>query len=233
MRSYYLLLFVSFCLSLHTNAQKRKTFKIRPGEKLVEIIPQDEKYSYATFIDGYVYFRKNTYSAAKLNYNSLYGEMQFIDDKGDTLSLADESGIKLIVINSDTFYFDKGYLKQLENLGEIKLARKTFFTFTNRQKLGAFGETTSASVDTYNAISGSNYFKELVAKEILTIAKYSVFFIGDRFNNFKELNKKNLLEFYSKNGSELQAYLKDSNPDFANEEDIKKMLRHFNSAFQH
>src|SRR5215207_5534575 len=125
--------FLILMLSFHSEAQKRKTFKIQPGEKLVEVIPNNEQYSYPEFRNANIYFRQNTYSAAKLNYNNLYGEMQFIDPKGDTLSMSDESTIKIIVIEPDTFYYDKGYMQQLADYGEIKLVKKVFFTFVNRQ----------------------------------------------------------------------------------------------------
>jgi hypothetical protein len=230
MKSFSLFFFCVFLFSINTKAQKRKIYKINPGEKVTDIITRDEKFAYPDFISGKVYLRNETYYPAKLNYNSLFGEMQFIDPKGDTLSLADENTIKLIVINADTFYYSKGYLKQIKDYGAIKLAKMQFFSFVNRQKIGGFGEVTSASIDTYNSISGSSYFKDLVAKELLSIAVNTVFYVGDKFNNFKELNKKNLVEFYSKNEKEVQAYLKRNKIDFSNEQAILKMLTDFNFA---
>jgi hypothetical protein len=209
---------------LQTRAQKRKTFKINPGEKVTDVISWEDKFTYPDFIAGTVYLRNETYFPAPLNYNSLYGEMQFIDSRGDTLSLADESTIKWIVIKTDTFYYNKGYLKLVKDYGEIKLAMKQIFSFVNRQKIGGFGEISSASIDTYNTVSGSSYFKGLITKDMVTIAKNTVYYIGDSFNNFKELNKKNLLELYAKRETTVQAYLRQHKIDFTDESEIRKML---------
>ena len=233
MRSFSLLFFCVVLLSTITNAQKRKIFRINPGQKVTDVIVEKEKFTYPNFVNGNVYLRNETFYPAKLNYNSLFGEMQFIDPKGDTLSIADENTIKLIVINTDTFFYNNGYLKQLTNYGNLKLANKEFFSFVNRQKIGGFGETSSASIDTYNAVSGTSYFKDLIAKELLTVAKNNEFYIADKFNNFKIVNKKNVVEFYAKNEKEVQSYLKTNKVDYTNVEEIKKMLEFFNSISAH
>jgi len=222
-----ILIGVSFLFSVNCFAQKRKIFKINPGEKVIETIPKEEMYSFTAFEDGTVLFKNNNFSKAKMNYNSLYGEMMFIDAKGDTLSITDETTIKLIAIKKDTFFVAAGYLQLVADFGSIKLARKQFFSFVNRQKLGPFGEPTSATVDTYNRASSSTYFKELVPKEILTLAKNTELYIGDRFNNFKAVNKKNLAEFFSDKQKELSSYLKENKTDFSNEEEIKTLIAQF------
>lgn len=217
----------------NASAQNRKTFKIQPGEKVVDMIPAEDKYMYAAFTDGNVYFRQNTFSKTKLNYNFLYGEMQFIDASGDTLSLSDEETIKLIVVKNDSFIYNKGYLKLIKDYEDVKIFNKSFFTFVNRQKIGAFGEVSSASVETYNSISGSSYFKELVAKEILTIGKNNLYFISDKFFNVKPFNKKGLLELRPKDEEKIKAYLKTNKVDFNNPDDMVKLLEAIIIQSQH
>ena len=223
--------YVFICLSLfcqNARAQKEKKFRINPGEKVVEVLPKNEVYTYPEYISGNVLFENNTYSPAKLNYNALFLEMQFINQKGDTMALDDEATIKQIIISNDTFYYDKGYLKLTDNFGNIKLARKDFFAFTNRQKLGGFGELSSASIDTYNSVNYGIFFKELVVQEVLTIAKRTIYYFGDEFNNFKLANKKNLLEFYPSKSKEIKTYLKENKVNFSSEEDLKKMISFLN-----
>jgi hypothetical protein len=224
-----LLLFTFFfCLGFANGmAQKKKSFKINPGERVTEKIPKDEIYSYPEFVSGKVYLINNTYSVAMMNYNSLFGEMQFINGKGDTLSLADEKMIKLIVIDKDTFYYDKGYLKLVLNEGDVKLANKKIITFANRQKLGGFGETSQGSIETYGVLSSQSYLKALVANEIITMVKESVFYIKNDLNNFRVINKKTLTDIYPNNEKDLKIYLKENKVDFSNEEDLRKMILYF------
>ena len=221
----HLFAFISICLCYqNVLAQKTKTFKINPGQKVVEAIPKDDMYSYTEFIMGNVYFKNGQSYPAKLNYNSLFQEMQFIDRKGDTLSLIDAATIKQIVINTDTFFYDKGYVKQVADYGKIKLAGKEFIAFADRQKLGGYGGESSGRIDTYKSIQDGTTFKELVAREILTFVKRTVFYFGDEFNHFREANKKNLLNLYPSKSKEIKSYLKENKMNFSDEVDLKKMI---------
>ena len=117
MKLFFLLSAFVFLLNAIVSAQKRKTYIINPGVKATEAIPKDELFLYPGFTPGMVYFKSETHSPGLLNYNFLIAEMQFIDLKGDTLSLADENTIGYITINTDTFYYDNGYLKFIRNCG--------------------------------------------------------------------------------------------------------------------
>ena len=218
--------------TVETSAQKRKTFKIMPGEKVYEAVPREEMYSYPEFQTGTVYLRNNTYSIARLNYNALFGEMQFISNNGDTISISDEKMIKLIVINQDTFFYNEGYLKLVLDQGDVKLANKRFIEFVNRDKLNGFGESTGGSIETVAKLSSRSYLKELVASEILTLGMTNIFYIGDRYNNFIQATKKKLLEMYSQQEREVQQYIKDKKVNFSKEEDLVNLITHFSQVKQ-
>jgi hypothetical protein len=225
-----LFLFLLLICCLHITdaaAQKKVKYKINPGEKILEKLPREEIYTYPEFIKGTVYLRNNTISIVPLNYNSVYAEMQFINPKGDTLSVADEKMIKLIVVNKDTFYYDKVCMKLIADQGKVKLANNEFFEITNREKIGEFGQPGRGSIETYNNISSKSYIKDIVANEIITMTKNNVFYIGDEFNNFRVVNKKNLMEMFANNQEEVKAYLKDNKVDLSNEKDLKKMIVYF------
>lgn len=207
-------------------AQAKKTFRINPGQKAIQAIPHDEVFCYEQFVDGIVYFRNDRVAQAKMNYNSLYSEMQFIDAKGDTLSLDEEETIRFVVAGTDTFYYDGGFVLLKKDFGDIRLASRESFSFVNRQKMGGMGETNSASIDTYNAVSTSNYMKELVAREIITLSKSKQFFIGDLFNHYKPANKKSILDYYPEKEKAIKAYLKENKIDFTDEGDLQKLILH-------
>ncbi len=214
-------------LHLNTKAQDRKIFKINPGEKVVYTIPFSEKYDSPAFRKGTVQFRNGAFGDALMNFNVLFGEMQFIDPKGDTLSISDPAAVKYITLDSNRYYFDKEYVRLIHNYDGVTLGDRQAFEFVNRQKLGGFGELNSASIDTYNALSSSSIFKDLIAREILTLGKYRYFYIGDAFGRFARLNKKSLLNAFPKKSKELSQYLKERAVDLNNEEEIKKLLTHF------
>ena len=218
------------CLVNVRGFSQRKVYKINPGENILEVIPKEEVYSYASFTDGTVYLKGDRYSTAKLNYNALFGDMQFITEKGDTLSLSDEKMIQSIVISHDTFVYDKGYLKLLDKIGDVKLASMKIFSFTNRQKVGGFGELSSGSIDTYDKVSVNSYNGDLVAKAMITLTENNLFYIGDQFNHFRPVNKKNLLDFFAKKQVILKQYLQDHEVAYTSETDIRKLLQYMNTA---
>jgi len=122
-------LFVLCLLEVVASAQKRKTFKVNPGQKIVEVTSKADIYSFPDFIDGTVYLKDETFSNAKLNYNSLFGETQFINSKGGTLSLAEEKITSSIVIKTGTFCYENVYMKLVADYGEVKLANRDFFIY--------------------------------------------------------------------------------------------------------
>src|SRR5688500_2017083 len=192
MKLFFLLSAFVFFLNSIVGAQKRKTYTINPGIKVTEVIPKDEIFLYPDFTPGTVYFKTGTSSPGLLNYNYLMAEIQFIDLKGDTLSLADEGTIGYIANTRDTFYYDNGYLKFIRDCGEFKLAQKQFFVLANIEKIGAMGtKTSSSSINTYTRLPGNYTSNGLIAQEVLTLARNDQYYFGDKFNHFKKLNKKN------------------------------------------
>src|SRR3954470_19344932 len=103
------ILCVMLC-SYFTNAQNEQ-WTVKPGENVDTTLPAEVKFQYPKFTQGSVFFRDGNVSSALLDYNKLSGEMQFIAPKGDTLALSNEATVKFIVIASDTFFYDKGYLQ--------------------------------------------------------------------------------------------------------------------------
>ncbi len=208
-------------------AQTKKLFKINSGEKPANVIPKSEVFSYSSFKRGTVLFKSDRYAEALLNYNSLYGDMQFIDSNGDTLGIDKVDNIKMVVIETDTFYYDKGYLKLIKECNGVLLAEKQYFSFVNRQKKGGFGELSSASIETYNTTSFGGFSKDLVAQDVLTLGRYTALYIGNKYNNFLPVNKKNLQEIYAKREKEIAKYLKENEVNFSRREDVEKLLAYF------
>jgi len=211
-------------LSLGVSAQTKKTFTVNPGQKVVEAIPITELYSYSEFKPGTVTLKDNTSADVKLNYNNVFGEMQFIDPKtGDTISLADEKNIRFVAVEKDTFYFGDGWLLQISNNQTIKVAKKKLLEMSNKEKLGAMEVPGFAAIETYTRFTGAQHMKDLVAKERLTFTGYVYYYFGDRFNHFARANKKGLLKIYGEKQKQVSQWLEDNKIDLAKEEDLNKL----------
>src|SRR3979490_1611624 len=85
--------------SICVQAQNNK-IEVKSTEDLKETLTTQARYKYPDFSNAIIYFKNRAATAAPLNYNLLLGEMQFVDNTGDTLSVANEMDIKYITIGN-------------------------------------------------------------------------------------------------------------------------------------
>jgi len=220
------LLFLAFILACGfcIAAQSRKSFSVNPGKKIVEEIPITEIYKYTEFKMGEVSFKNGTAADVKLNYNSVFGEIQYVDPKnGDTLSLAEEKNVRFIAVEKDTFYFDDGWLELIGGTSTVRIAKKKLLEITNREKVGAMGVPGFAAIETYNKFTGSQHMKDLVAMEKLTFTEHVSYYFGDRFNHYSRANRKGLLKLYCDSSEKIDKWISENKIDLSNEDDLKKL----------
>jgi len=219
----FLFLLLILLYSFSISAQSRKSFSVGPGKKIVEEIPITEIYKYAEFKMGEIALRNGTAANVKLNFNSVFGEMQYIDPKnGDTLSLAVEKDVRFIAVEKDTFYFDEGWIELIGGTPTVRIGKKKLLEITNREKLGAM-EAPGFAVETYNKYTGSQHMKDLVAKEKLTFTEHISYYFGDRFNHFSRANKKGLYKIYGDAHERIDKWISENKIDLSNEDDLKKL----------
>lgn len=223
MQKFLFLLFI-LLYSFSVSAQSRKSFSVGPGKKIVEEIPITEIYKYPEFKMGEVALKNGTAANVKLNYNSVFGEMQYIDPKnGDTLSLAVEKDIRFIAVEKDTFYYDDGWLELIGGTSTIRIAKKKLLEITNREKIGAMGIPGFGAIETYNKFTGSQHMKDLVAMEKLTFTEHISYYFGDRFNHFFRANKKGLYKLYGDAHEGIDKWISENKIDLSNEDDLRKL----------
>ena len=163
---------------------------------------------------------------AKLNYNHLVDEIQFIDPKGDTLALANEKTIKLISITNDTFYYGPGYVRLLAANSIVKLAGKKIWAVGDTRKIGAYNTANSSSfITTYSSYTEHGKSFDLTIMEDMDLRKVEHYFFGDKYNAFVLATKKNLLTLFPKQQRQIQTYLKENKIDFNRKEDLEKVVQ--------
>ena len=223
LKSFFILFSLIFSQSLF--AQELKTFKVNPGEKVYDVISPRERYAYPDFISGFVQFKNDRIGGGRMNYNALLPGMEFIDQNNDTLTLDNLETIRYVVMANDTFFVEKAALQQIVTDGKLRLARSRVIMISNHQRIGAMGLPTDASVDAFTALSSSgNPLKTMVAKEILTFKEHITFYFGNKFGQFKQANKKNLVSQFGNHKKEITAYLEDNKVNFYSEEDMRKLF---------
>ena len=210
-----------FCPSLFS--QTSCIFTIKAGEEISAVYKQ--AFKYPEFRDGKVLFSYGFPAGGKMNYNLVIGKIQFIDEKNDTLVIADESAIKYITIGIDTFYYDRdNYVELLANYGEVKMGLQQRIKFLDEKNIGAFGIPTSTqNIDNYNTLRANNTYSLKVNKD-LVYSKESKYYFREGESNFLVANKKNILKEFSQKKTVIENYLREHEINYNNEEDLKRLF---------
>lgn len=215
-----------FIYSSYSYSQK-ESFTVKSGETYNEAIPPGVRYCYPQFVVGNVFYRDGTASSARLDYNYLLGEMQFIAANNDTLSLDNERTIKMITINNDTFYYSRVYVELLASQPLVKLAKSEKIKLGDTKKIGAYNQATSSSaITTVSSFYTNTGVSILSQRQDLVLYKETAFYIGDSYNNFLEASKKNVMKLFGRQNALIESYLKENNTRFNKEEDLNLLINY-------
>lgn len=225
---------VFLCGSGFAQAQQAPTsFRVKSGEDALRVIPDQYKYRYPTFQNGKVAYMNGSFSAAAFNYNLLLGEMQFIDQKGDTLSMIGEPTLHAVLIGENTYLYNQenDFLEVVADYNTLKLGKQQTLEVAGTEKEGAYNQSSGASSirnkSTYSGSNGQGF--KLVQKGDVVFSNNVYYFLIDKRNQFYKVNKANLVKMFPKHRKAISAYIKEHSLDMNNEEDLKKLL-HFGTA---
>lgn len=179
-------------------AQDTKIYIVNPGQTIQDVIPDTIRYSYPEFRMGNVLFPRNEVATAMVNYNLMLGEMQFIDPKGDTLFIGDPEKFDRIAIGADTFFYNRGYLKQLAYKSKVRLLQKQTIRMASRTTLGVFDQPAQGAASTYSSFIGNTHDVTLRTNQKITFKKETYYFLMDRNQMLYPLSLKNLQLLFPK-----------------------------------
>lgn len=224
----YTSLLIFLVVTYFASAQRIKYYTVQPGESVLDIIPKAEMYEYPQFEQGVVNFKNGKRSAAKLNYNFVHEEILFINAQNDTLTIINPEEVKNVVIGNTQFFYSPGRFVKLDtSIGEIKLATAGFFATISKRRIGAYGTTTDGGSESYGSyIIPNNAKLELTPNVVTTVAYSKALFIGNKFNQFIPVTKKNILSFYPEKEAQLKKYFQGKEVNFSSREDIIALIAH-------
>ena len=213
------ILITSFFSLLHAQVYEKKT--VHAGESLSDL----SYYLFPSFKDAEVKFKKGGELSAKMNFNLLICQMQFIDPHGDTLNIAKPQDIYVIDFDSSSFFYDKGYCEILETCDSIELAVLRKVTY-EPIKIGALGLRNHSGTGTENYTSFLNNAseKQLTVNEDIDIEKETTFFLIPNNKEMIKATKPGFLKVFPQSSQFIQTYIKENKPVFNKESDLKKLF---------
>lgn len=213
------------CLGNGLSAQKGKTFIVNSGLKVEDCISIDERFRFPEFTDGKVIFNNGTNSQAKLNYNYLVREMQFLQGK-DTLSIANEKEILGIYIAGSIFIFNKGYMELIFD-DKVQVGVKQYFNLMDVRKKDPYGDIGSgAATDSYSSLHSSGQYNKLTVKQDRIFQKISEFYLAVSSREFVSFTKKKVMQLFPKNKKDIEDYLQSNKVDFNSRNDLVRFAEY-------
>jgi len=225
------LLLLFFILIGHTDlpAQDSTLVTVKTGERVTDVLKSSEIYFYPRFIYSKVLFKDGTVADPYMNYNRLYDQMLFINEKGDTLALTDEKNIEFIINDWDIFYYNKGYMRLIADDTVIKLAEKQVWVLADIRKMGTHNRpTTSVAITSLSHFSNGRdaaKSKELIMNEELVLRKETEYYFGDKYNHFVRASRKRVLSLFSKEQLTIENYLNEHKVNFDKKDDLEKLCQ--------
>ena len=206
---------------------------VKAGDDVSKTIPKKEQLRYPEFQDGQlVYPQGKRSNVIKLNYNLLVGAMQFIDHKGDTLFIPEDSNIfKYVQINRDLYYHDfmQGYFEILTREDPIKLLGQTKWRIVRKEAVVNNGYGNSSSVSNTEYSSRRSDVNTFVQNENSLFKKELYYFLLGRKDKIYKANKAGFVKAFAEYKKQVRLFFADEEIDFQNEGDLKKLLEFCNT----
>jgi hypothetical protein len=210
-------------INISLSAQKYEPVTVRAGMRVVDCFKFSERYRYPEFITGRMYVKSGVFSEAKLNYDFLNGEMEYIRNS-DTLAIANKKDIRYVTVAQDTFYYDNGYYLELISGGAVKVVMKQYIRLKETLKKDSYGTSSSGSAtNSYGSMPVSGNFYKLVANEDMVFQRTIEYYLSDTSGGFVSYLKKNVMQLYPQNKDEIKAYLKTNKVDFDKLDDLIRL----------
>jgi hypothetical protein len=221
--------FLFFTGSHLVQAQTSKPMRVKSGDEVGKALPAEEKYRYPLFQKGKVTYLNGTFTAATFNYNLLLGEVQFINKKGDTLTLGREPALISILIGETHYLYShpNGLLEVVADFPSLKLGKRQQLVPAGMEKIGAYEQSTGVSAirNTTSIVGNNSQTYTLDPKGDMLFSKAESYYLIDQNNAFHKADKAAVLRMFPRHKKVISDYLKENSPDLKKEEDLKALLR--------
>ena len=189
---------------------------------------QPTGYYFKEFADGKVVLRNQQFAKGKFNYDCIHKEMHFLNGATDMV-VENLDDIDTIVVDKHRFIPFEGHFLEVLTDRHATLFVDWKMHPTSVGKKGAMGTVTQGSVQAidvnmrYQRVNGDQNLDLSVYK--MTAENTYYIYVEDKWKKFR--NAKTLLALFPKERQqEMKAYMEREKIDFANPEEILKVLYH-------
>jgi hypothetical protein len=184
-----------------------------------------EIFLYPSFEPGIVEYKNGQRFKSNMNYNKALGTIQFIDEKGDTLSMRDEESISFINIGGDKFIYAPMCLQILKGNEKIALLKNETVKIADKHKTGGYDiPSASGSIESIDRIDTRLNYNQMEINENLLIHKVTTLYIEDEKGEIFVASRKNLLNKFPKKEEAIKSYIKANNVGFTKQDQVTNLF---------
>ena len=212
-------------LSFSLYGQVTETIKVKAGEDMSAALSTHGLYKFPGFTDGTVLFKDGSSTKAKMNFNVFINEIVFINNSNDTLAIGNRELVDSIKLDSNVFYYNRGYFLVVKDYGDTKLVRREKLNFEN-VKVGAFGlPNRGVSIDNYTTVTQQSTVYQLIVNEDVIIKKETLYLLTYKKFRSAKANLPGFVTAFPALKNEVQTFAESNDINFKKEADLKKMVQ--------
>ncbi|MDR0712632.1 MAG: hypothetical protein LBF67_09870 [Prevotellaceae bacterium] len=202
-------------------AQKREAVQLSDRyNDVTQIMSGETQYLLPQFTDGIVIFKSGAQASAKLNYNMLLEQMQFIGDDSSIMAIANPDEVQYVSIGKRFFIRYKATFIEILLDGETQLGVSRKLRIIDHRKDGGYGGTTSLmKVESVSGIDGAPA-DHLIGAEELIFEENKIYYLIKNFKP-KVANKKAFIKAFPACKDEIA---RQKDVDYSKEEQLRALM---------
>lgn len=183
-----------------------------------------EVYLFASFEPGIVEYNNGKQYKSKFNYNKVLGTVQFIDEKGDTLSLTDEASIRSVMAGNVSFAYKPQCMQVLAYGGTMKLLKSERVRIADNQKVGGYGISNSTgTIESIDRLDTRVNFNQVDINEKILLNKTVLFYLELENSTLVPATKKHILNAHPAHEKAISAFITSKRINFGKEADLVEL----------
>lgn len=183
-----------------------------------------EMFKYPSFEPGIVEYKNGQRYKSNMNYNKVLGTVQFIDENGDTLSIANEESVKIINIGNDVYVYVPNCLLSMKKTDKVSIYKNEMVRIADKLKTGGYGiPNSTGTIQSFDIVDTRVNFNKIEINESLLVSKVTTYYLENDKGEIFEASKKNVLDLYPNHNQTIKSFIKSHNLDFSKEEHLLKL----------
>ena len=155
-------------------------------------------HKFPVFTRAHVQLKNGEEAVGRFNYDYFLDNFVYINEKNDTVALANPEDVDYVSFPVDSFFYDKKFYQWVASSDKATLAVRYTYKMARKDNVGAYGiATPTINVDSHTALLGASSY-QLEGNEHLTFEKTTAYFIRKANGKFVSATLHNFNRIFPK-----------------------------------